>query len=181
MGIGLGLAFMILLWLTLHVPTIFLFLFPPMMLLFIKPETIVRWIEERQVATARQPRGILLYDGDCGFCLESVKRLRVLDLFRWVDLRDFHKEASLKSFHPDLTKERCEREMVLVEPTGRLTGGFDAFQRMCLRLPLLWPLLPLIYVPGARLIGIRAYCWVAEHRFLFSRGAHRCAVSSSNT
>ena len=45
-GIFIGFAFHVLLLVTLHVPTIFFFLFPPQLLLFIDPEKIVSLIEK---------------------------------------------------------------------------------------------------------------------------------------
>lgn len=51
-AIGLGFLFHLLLVATMHVPTIFLFLFPPMLLLFIDPEKVVSWIERGQAAWA---------------------------------------------------------------------------------------------------------------------------------
>jgi len=200
-GIPLGIAFQLLLWMTLHVPTIFLFLFPPMMLLFIRPQTLVRWIETRQAAAASRGQDRLFYDGRCGFCLESIQRLQVVDLFRRVALRDFHLEPSLAALHPELTPERCRSEMVLLEaerhrvrhsatpsvapPGGRLSGGFHAFRRLCVRLPLLWPLLPLVYLPGASWVGSGVYRWVAEHRYLLHRNpacqTNQCAINPAGS
>ncbi len=180
-GIPLGIAFQLMLWMTLYVPTIFLFLFPPTMLLFIQPETLVRWIERRQHLHAERGRAMLLYDGRCGFCLSSVKRLRVLDLFGWVDPLDFHTQPDLTRLNPALTPERCRSEMILIEPNGRLSGGFQAFARMTRRLPLLWWLAPLAHLPGASWVGTRAYRWVAAHRYLLHRNpvcqTNQCAVS----
>ena len=130
-------------------------------------------MDRRQVAPRR---GILLYDGQCGFCLESVKWLRRLDRFGWVELRDVHTEANLATLHPDLTPERCRSEMVLIEPAGRLSGGFGAFRRLCLRLPLLMGLAPLLYLPGMGWVGTRVYRWVARRRYLL----HRNPVCSTN-
>ena len=182
-GIPLGIAFQIMLWATLHVPTIFLFLFPPMMLLFIQPETLVRWIERRRAAHAERGRAVLLYDGRCGFCLSSIKRLRVLDVFGWIDPLDFHLQPDLTALSPGLTPERCRSEMVLVEPNGRLSGGFQAFQRMTRRLPLLMGLAPFVHLPGASWIGTRMYRWIATHRFLLHHSplceANRCARQES--
>ncbi len=180
LGIALGIAFQLMLWVTLHVPTIFLFLFPPLMLLFVAPETLVRWIEGRQERHATGDRALLLYDGRCGFCLESVKRLQVLDLFGWVDPLDFHAQPDLAQLHPALTPERCRSEMVLLERNGRLSGGFDAFKRLTWRLPMLWPAAPLTWLPGASWLGTRAYRWVATHRYLLHRNptcvSNQCAV-----
>ena len=183
LGIALGIAFQVMIWATLHVPTIFLFLFPPMMLLFINPETLVRWIEDRQARTATRGRAILLYDGQCGFCLESIKRLRVLDLFGWVDPLDFHMQPDLGKLHPALTPERCHSEMILLEPNGQLSGGFAAFRRLCRHLPLLMALVPLVYAPGASWVGTRIYRWIATHRDLLHRNptcaSNQCAVHTS--
>ncbi len=168
-GISLGILFQLMLWRTLHVPTIFLFLCPPMMLLFVRPELVVRWIEARQARHAVRGRAVLLYDGQCGFCVESVKRLRVLDLFGWVDPLDFHRQPGLPRLHPSLTPERCRSEMMLIEPEGRVSGGFLAFQRLCRHVPLLWPLAPFVYLPGAAWVGTRIYRWIATHRYLLHR------------
>ena len=152
-----------------------------MMLRFIRPETLVRWIEARRAVHAQKGRGVLLYDGRCGFCLWSVKRLRVLDLFGWVDPLDFHAQPDLARLNPALTPERCRSEMVLLEPNGRASGGFEAFARLCARLPLLMWLAPLVRAPGAAWVGTRLYRWVAAHRSFLHRGVicqtNRCAVS----
>ena len=179
-GIALGIAFQLMLWITLHVPTIFLFLFPALMLLFISPERLVQWIEARQERHALSDRGALLYDGQCGFCLESVKRLRVLDVFGWIDPLNFHTQPDLTKLNPALPPERCRSEMILIEPNGRVSGGFKAFARMTRRLPTLWPLAPLVSLPGVPWVGARAYRWVAAHRHLLHRGpickSNQCGV-----
>jgi predicted DCC family thiol-disulfide oxidoreductase YuxK len=182
-GIAIGVIFQLLLWATLHVPTIFLFLFPPMMLLFIRPETLVRWVEARQAVHAERGRAVLLYDGQCGFCISSVAKLRVLDLFGWVDPLDFHAQPELARIHPALTPDRCRSEMVLLEPNGMLTGGFDAFARLARSVPLLWGAALLAGLPGVPWLGRKAYRWVAEHRGLFHRReacrTNQCAATGA--
>ncbi len=175
-AIAIGILFQFLLWRTLHVPTIFLFLFPPMMLLFIRPEAIVRWFEARQAAQAARGRAVLLYDGQCGFCLASVRWLRTMDLFGWVDPLDFHAQPDLATLHPALTSERCRSEMILIEPDGRVWGGFQAFQRLSRHLPLLWVCAPLAHLPGAEKVGSWVYRWIAAHRMLL----HRNPICSTN-
>ena len=167
-AISVGLIFHGLLLGSLHVPTIFFFLFPPQLLLFIEPESLVTWIEARRTAQAARGRATLLYDGRCGFCLASVKRLLALDLFGYVEPIDFHTVPEVSSLHPSLTPERCHSRMQLLEP-GRLTEGFASFRRMSVKLPLLWPLTPLLHLPGMGGIGTRVYDWVATRRFLFHR------------
>lgn len=172
-GLLWGFAFHILLIVTLHVPTIFFFLFPPQMLLFIEPEQVVGWIES---ARARRGRATLLYDGQCGFCQAGVRRLAALDVFAYCEPVDYHAAADLARIHPALTPQRCRSRMQLVEPGGRLSEGFDAARRLSLTLPLLWPLAPLLWLPGMRLIGRPAYDWIARRRLLW----HRSSACASN-
>ncbi len=53
-GIGYGIFFHILLIVTLHVPTIFFFLFPAQLCLFINPEKVVAWLDKRNT-TLKNP------------------------------------------------------------------------------------------------------------------------------
>ena len=168
-GLAYGISFHILLLLTLHVPTIFFFLFPPQLLLFIEPERVVAWIEARRAHQAARGRAKLLNDGRCGFCIESVKRLLVLDVFGYLEPIDFHAVEDLTALHPALTAEKCQSRIQLVEPDGRLSEGFFFLRRLSLKLPILMPLAPFLYLPGTGWIGQRVYDWVAARRFLLHR------------
>ncbi len=57
LGILLGLVFHVMLLITLHVPTIFFFLFPPQLLLFIDPEKISAWLQKgsKQLSEGTDP------------------------------------------------------------------------------------------------------------------------------
>ncbi len=167
-AIAIGWAFHLLLLATLHVPTIFFFLFPPQMLLFIPPEDVVAWIEGRQ-HQYDEGQGLLIYDGHCMFCVGSVRRLLVLDLFGYLKPVDYQTAEDVTALHLSLTRNQCHAQMHLVEPDGRLSGGFAAIQRLSRKLPLLWPAAPLVNLLGARRIGDPAYRWIARNRYLFHR------------
>ena len=47
---------------------------------------------------------------------------------------------------------------------GRHYFGFSAYRALSWKLPVFWPLLPLLYLPGARLIGDAVYRRIAERR-----------------
>ena len=72
--------------------------------------------------------------------------------------------------------------MQLIEPDGWLTEGFFAVRRLSLRLPLLWPIAPLVWVPGMGWLGQRAYDGVANRRYLFHTGTlcetNQCTVKT---
>ena len=152
-----GCFFHLLLILTLDVPAIFFFLFPAQLLLFINPQGIIQWVEGiRQ----RSIKADLLYDGDCGFCLQSVRQLQVMDLFGRLNCQP----------SPTVISE------VKVSVGDKVYGGFFAFRRLTLMLPMLYPLAIIFYLPGMGLIGPLVYRCIAKNRYLFN---HVCSTRSS--
>jgi predicted DCC family thiol-disulfide oxidoreductase YuxK len=165
-AIVLGFFFHILLILTLDVPAIFFFLFPAQLLLFINPVRTIEWVEAKRKVNGVSPKTKVVYDGDCGFCMNSVNALRVMDLFGKLDYVNF-RTADLAALHSSLTYEKVESQLYIIESDGYLYGGFFAFRRLCWILPMMFPLLFLFYLPGAGLAGAWVYQWVADNRFLF--------------
>lgn len=55
-AVAAAILFQFWLLITMHVPTIFFFLFPPQLLLFIDPEKLVSWLDSRRAARARRGR-----------------------------------------------------------------------------------------------------------------------------
>ncbi len=166
-AIYLGTFFHIVLILTLDVPAIFFFLFPPQLFLFINPENIVAWIEQKRWLNSRSIQNLVVFDGHCGFCRASIEKLLVADLFGCLKPVDFHQAGDLKQLHPELTKEKCMSQFYLIEPDGKLYGGFAAFRRLCSKLPMFYPLILFVYLPGMGVVGPKVYQWVAKNRYLF--------------
>lgn len=170
-GIYLGIVFHITLILTLDVPAIFFFLFPFQLLLFIDPRDIVAWLDQKRLFNQKRREGadlpVLLYDGNCGFCRASVEKIKILDLFATLSLVDLHQVGDLKTLHPQLTKELAMSQMHLIEPNGKIYGGFDVFRRICFTMPMLYVVIPVIYFPGARALGAMLYKLIAKNRYFF--------------
>ncbi len=168
-----GIFFHIVLILTMDVPAIFFFLFPAQLTLFINPQDIVRWIEHRRVYHAAASRLKLIYDGHCGFCRASVRQLKVMDLFNKVEYVDFQAHPDLSELHPQLNKKTATSRIHLIEPPyllgeeKKLYAGFFVFRRLSFVMPMLWPMVLVLYAPGSGLIGPLVYQWVADHRYLF--------------
>src|SRR5579871_6918391 len=118
------------------------------------------------VAPAHRKHALMLYDGHCALCRKSVALLRGLDWFNvlgYVDVRD---ADELGRLHVQVPTGRLLEEMHLIPPDGgTIRHGFGAFRWLAWRLPLLWFLLPVLYLPGAGTVGQRTYLWVARHRF----------------
>ena len=105
----------------------------------------------------RMTRAQVLYDGDCGLCQRTVRILRAVDVFNGFEWVDFRKTRV------DVDASRLEDEMAAVFG-GRTYFGFSAYRAMSWRLPIFWPLLPLLYLPGVRPIGDAVYRRVAQRR-----------------
>jgi predicted DCC family thiol-disulfide oxidoreductase YuxK len=166
-AIYLGLIFHIVVILTLDVPAIFFFLFPFQLLLFINPEQIVDWIEDKRKRNHQSPCNILLYDGNCQFCLESLEKIKILDLFESLQYQDLHSVEQLESMHPSLNKHRAMSQLHLVEPNGKIYGGFDVFRKICFLMPMLYPMILIFYFPGMGIVGPIVYRLIAQNRTLF--------------
>jgi predicted DCC family thiol-disulfide oxidoreductase YuxK len=108
----------------------------------------------------------ILYDGHCPLCLKSVEILKRLDWLQQLSYVNVRDPAQIPRCDPPLDPNRLLEEMHLLTPDGRrIYHGFPALRRMAWRLPLLWPLLPLLYLPGMAALGQRTYLWVARNRF----------------
>jgi predicted DCC family thiol-disulfide oxidoreductase YuxK len=113
--------------------------------------------------TGNRERARVLYDGQCALCCKSVDLLRRLDWLKRLDFADARDPANLP---PGTDVAQFLEEMHLQPPSrSRLYHGFEAFRWMAWRLPLLWPLAPLLYLPGVPWLGQRLYLWVARNRF----------------
>lgn len=111
-------------------------------------------------------KALILYDGQCRLCVGSVQRIRRLDwrgLVQYGDIRD----PVVVAANPDVDVKAALARMHLVRPGKPVLEGFHAFRWLAGRIPLLWGLWPLLWLPGAAFLGVRAYDTVARNRFAF--------------
>ena len=126
---------------------------------------------------------VIYYDGECGFCTLCVRVLKPCDFFRrvaWVPYQDLPEPPA------GLTWEDLDQAAYLEVRTGgasgdeagsptRLYRGYYAFRMLTLRLPPLFPLAMVAWLPGVNRLGERAYAWVAANRYRISR---RCRLKA---
>jgi predicted DCC family thiol-disulfide oxidoreductase YuxK len=114
------------------------------------------------------PKPLLIYDGDCNFCLRWVKRWRRVtgEHVDYVPLQD----AILATRYPELAPAELEAAVHLIEPDGAVFRGAAAALRAratnsrC-RLPF-WCY---EHVPGFAIVAELIYGWVARNRSRISR------------
>lgn len=116
----------------------------------------------------RQPITVL-YDGNCKVCRRTMGMLLTLD---WLEqlhpVNAFDRERFAAMGLGYLEDDALMRDMHAAERTPQrewhTTKGFDAYQRIAWRVPLLWPTLLVIYLPPVASLGRKIYRHVADNR-----------------
>ncbi len=114
----------------------------------------------------------VLYDGHCSFCRRTVLPLLLGDWLQRLELVDFHQEAARQAVAPDIALTSLDEALHVRLPDGRTAAGFDALRRLAPHLPWLWPLIPLLWIPGIAPLGRIAYRKIAANRYCLIGG--RC-------
>jgi predicted DCC family thiol-disulfide oxidoreductase YuxK len=117
------------------------------------------------------PRLQVVYDGSCRFCSAVARALRRLDLRGVLDLHDAAGREAVLARLPVLRDADLDAALFVVEEGGAVFRGFFGVRRLARALPPAWPLLPLLYAPGARALGPKVYAWVARNRHCLGCGA----------
>lgn len=106
----------------------------------------------------------VLYDGHCGLCLRSVFTLKMIDALRRLRFVDFWDKKQKDAVAPDLKIAQLDKAMHVRFANGKTLKGFDAIREVAWHIPVLWPLTPLMYLPGVAPIGRKAYAKIAIRR-----------------
>ncbi|HEX3146548.1 MAG TPA: DUF393 domain-containing protein [Gemmataceae bacterium] len=111
-------------------------------------------------------KAVVLYDGDCPMCRKTTSILRRLDWLHRLQFHNCRDAAHIPANAAHLDPERMTQEMHVLLPNRRTAlSGFRAVRWIAGRLPVMWPLYPLLFVPGMARLGQRAYLWIARNRF----------------
>ena len=116
----------------------------------------------------------VIYDGQCLFCIRSLRLFRAADVLRVFQFHDAHDENIIASKFPELRGADFDHAMFVVTASRAVYRGFFAFRRMIWGSPLTWLLIPLFYFPGASYLGTRVYTWVAKNRLKFGCRSDAC-------
>ncbi|NNM25960.1 MAG: DUF393 domain-containing protein, partial [Phycisphaerales bacterium] len=106
----------------------------------------------------------VVYDDGCGFCRRVVAALRTLDWLdrvEWVPARD--RTAVERAGLGALPPAALARD-IHVARGEEVRPGYAGYQLIARRLPLLWPIVPLLHVWPVTAIGARGYRKVADTR-----------------
>lgn len=139
--------------------------------LFVEPNDLSKAMDSIKLTVHKYfgPTVFLAYDGDCLFCVRTIGILHRLDIFGFLTLVNFRDENSISSLE-GIDMVRAEKEMLLKAESHWL-GGFQAFCWLTLRLPLLAPLFPFLYIPGVAYLAEHVYRIISANRKLIVGGS----------
>ena len=117
---------------------------------------VARWMYRNEM--------YVIYDGNCKMCRRTIASLRVFDVFAQIKyVNGLDREALGASGLGWLDPDAIMRDMHAV--VGRRAWkGFAAYRALVWRMPLLWPVLPVLYVWPVPIIGRWLYRRVADTR-----------------
>lgn len=106
----------------------------------------------------------LLFDGNCSLCQKAVKRLKVLDFFNNVIYVNALDRDLLKKYRLDYIKEEDLLYDMHVIVKEKIYRGFDAYRKAFQYVPLLWIMVPFLYLKPVERWGRNKYRKVADSR-----------------
>ena len=78
-------------------------------------------------------------------------------------------DPKVKEIAPQLQRADLMNAMHVVTRGSKVYRGAYAIRYISARLPLLWPLCVLLWIPGASLLAVGIYALVSRNRYLISK------------
>lgn len=108
---------------------------------------------------------LVIYDGQCRFCLASVKWLNWFAGRGKLAFLSLH-DSEVAARFPDLSHEQLLQEMIVVDRQQRRHAGAASIRYLALKLPWLWWLAPLVWFPCSGPFWKWIYRQIATRRYL---------------
>lgn len=133
------------------------------------PAVVVMDLAGKQTGSTSKRIYTVFFDGMCPVCKKAKRNLERLDWLGRLQYEDIHNRPAAEAALPAVTYADMLRQMYVKRPDGSYFGGFEAFRALAAVLPLCWPLVPFLWLPGAKFIGTRMYKFIARNRFKFAK------------
>jgi predicted DCC family thiol-disulfide oxidoreductase YuxK len=135
----------------------------------------VHRVDDRESLTL-PARGLIIYDGDCGFCTASVNRL----VRHARSHPDYLPWQSLDLARYGLTPEQCQKRMYYTAPDGVVRGGAGAVAATLRNSSMPWPAAGVfLSLPGVRGIAEIVYRKIAANRYRMPGASASCALPAA--
>jgi predicted DCC family thiol-disulfide oxidoreductase YuxK len=109
---------------------------------------------------------VVIYDGHCKFCRANIHWISAVDQGKvaYVSLHD----PVVQARWPELTHEQLMDHLYLIDGANKYAGA-AAFRFLSCKLVALWPLAPLMHIPGSLPVWQFFYDRVARIRYRFGK------------
>lgn len=135
-----------------------------MYVMFVDWQRLFRWLGAKLFGEPIR----VLYDGNCGLCRRTMAVLGVMDWLQSLrPVNALKREAVEAEGLGQLDDAALMQDMHAAWRDGddwKVAKGYTAYQAIARRVPLLWPLLPILYLPPVAAIGRQLYRRVADSR-----------------
>lgn len=122
----------------------------------------------------RPTADVVIYDGQCSFCVAGVKRLQFFDCQSRLAYLSLH-DPEVARRYPDLDHDELMQNMYVIEGrSGERHRGADAIRYLSRRLRRLWWLAPLLHIPGSMPLWRWCYRQFASRRYLLFGKVEQC-------
>lgn len=111
----------------------------------------------------------VLYDDECPLCIFQMKLLTWLDWLNVAGLVPLSSAQAQEIAPPGLDRETLRAAMHVVTAGGNLHRGARGIRFLSMRMPLLFPLALLLWVPGVIALAEIVYNAIARNRLVLSR------------
>lgn len=111
---------------------------------------------------------IVIYDGNCKFCIGQVQRLSRWDRGDRLSFISLH-DPFVAENYPELEHDQLMEQMYVIQrESGKSYGGARALRYLSRRLPRLWFSMPFLHIPFTLPIWQWLYHQVAKRRYKIS-------------
>lgn len=121
----------------------------------------------------RPTADVVIYDGQCRFCLKQVRKLLWWDCQNKLSYISLH-DPEVARRYPQLTHEMMMKQMYVVDQQGHAHGGADALRYLSRRLRRMWWFAPLLHIPGLMPFWRWLYRQVADRRYQLAGKQESC-------
>jgi predicted DCC family thiol-disulfide oxidoreductase YuxK len=106
----------------------------------------------------------LFYDENCRFCRRTVAAIVVLDILDRITLVSMLNEAETARVPIFQLDHRAARKDMHAVSGDQTWTGFAAYRALASRVPLLWPIVPLLHWAPIEAVGTKSYRGIADSR-----------------
>ena len=137
-------------------------------------ESAVEKAKLRLPSPAERPDAdVVIFDGQCRFCRANVAIFNRLDFAGRLAFISLHDQEVYRRW-PDLQHEQLMQAMVIVDRHGQRHVGAASIRYLSRRIPLMWPLAPLLHIPYSMPLWKSLYRLVARNRYLIGGRRIEC-------